>query len=101
MPKRPGPRSDNREALDRLFHRLRTDFGSSSGQAIIKTIIEELGGLRISVPDLDDLYREERDRQIRAEFNGHNYEELALRRGLSIRHVRHIINGSPSKPRED
>ena len=96
MPKRPGPRSDNREALDQLFHRLRADFGHASGQAIIKTIIEELGGLRVSIPDLDDLYREERDNQIRAAFNGHNYEEISLRWNLSIRQVRYIIDGEPA-----
>jgi Mor family transcriptional regulator len=102
MSKRPGPRSDNREALDRLFHRLRADFGPASGQAIIKTIIEELGGLRVSIPGLDDLYREERDSRINTAFNGRNYEELAIRWGLSIRQVRYIIDGEPAhRHRED
>ena len=98
MPKSPiRPRSDNREALTQLFHRLRTDFGPASGQAIIRTIIEELGGLRVSIPDLNELYREERDTRIRAAFTGHNYEELALRWSLSIRQIRYIIDGEQTR----
>jgi Mor family transcriptional regulator len=96
-------KSDNREALDGLYHRLCTDFGESSGLAIIRTITEELGGLRVSIPDLQDLEREERDRKIRALFNGNNYYELAQRftnakgERLSIRQIRYIIDGVRSK----
>ena len=85
--------NDNREALDHLFHRLRTDFGHASGQAIIRAIIEELGGLRVTVPDFKDLYREERNRRIIARFNGANYNELAECFGLHVRTVRKIIDG--------
>jgi Mor family transcriptional regulator len=91
-------KSDNREALDGLYHRLCTDFGEASGLMIIRTITEELGGLRVSFPDLQDLEREERDRRLVALFTGNNYKELAERftspRGghLSSRQVRNIIN---------
>lgn len=97
-------KSDNREALNGLYHRLCTDFGESSGLAIIRAITEELGGLRVSVPDLQDLQREERDRKIVALFTGNNYKELAERftnsRGerLSVRQVRNIINEKRRKP---
>ena len=92
------PKSENREALKELFHRLCTDFGTASGMAIIKTIVEELGGLRVSIPDLSDLAREERDNKIRAKFNGNNYHELAEIYGpLSIRQVRYIIDGEKTK----
>jgi Mor family transcriptional regulator len=96
-------KSDNREALDGLYHRLCTDFGEASGLTIIRTITEELGGLRVSIPDLQDLQREERDRRIRALFNGNNYNELAERftnsRGerLSVRQIRNIIDGERRK----
>ncbi len=56
-------------------------------------------GLRVTVPDLHDLFIEERNRRIRAEFTGNNYEELALRftsrtgTHLSVRQIRYIIDG--------
>ncbi len=90
---------ENREALDALFKRLCTDFGQASGEAIMRTIIEELGGLRVSVPDLRELEREERGRRIRARFNGTNYCELAecftnpKGEHLSVRQVRNIVDG--------
>ena len=93
------PRSENREALDRLFHRLQSEFGETSGRAIIRTILEELGGLRVCIPDLNELYREERDAKIRAAFNGRNYEELAVRWGLSVRRIRYIIDRQPGRHR--
>jgi Mor family transcriptional regulator len=96
-------KSDNREALNGLYHRFCTDFGEASGLVIIRAITEELGGLRVSIPDLQDLQREERDRRIRALFNGNNYSELAERftnsRGdrLSVRQIRNIIDGERRK----
>jgi Mor family transcriptional regulator len=91
-------KSDNREALNGLYHRLCADFGEASGLIIIRAITEELGGLRVSIPALQDLEREERDRKLVALFTGNNYNELAERftspRGghLSARQVRNIIN---------
>jgi Mor family transcriptional regulator len=91
------PKSENRAALDGLFQRLCSDFGEASGFSIIKTIVEELGGLRVSIPDLQDLEREERDRRITSLFNGRNYAELGDRFGLSPRQVRHIVDGKRRK----
>ncbi len=86
-------KSENRDALDRLFRRLTADFGIASGQAVIKTIIEELGGLRVTIPDLHDLFREERNRRIITQFNGANHAELAERYGLRVRQIRNIVDG--------
>lgn len=97
MEGRMSNRSENREALDGLFHRLYSEFGRASGEAIIRSIVEELGGLRVSIPDINDLYREERDRRICASFTGDNYEELAIRNGLSWRQIRRIIESERSK----
>lgn len=91
------PKSENRAALDGLFQRLCSDFGEASGFSIIKTIVEELGGLRVSIPGLQDLEREERDRRILSLFNGRNYIDLADRFGLSPRQVRHIVDGKRRK----
>jgi Mor family transcriptional regulator len=83
-------KSETQDALDRLFHRLCTDFGEASGKTIIRTIIEELGGLRLSFPDMREVSREERDQRVRARFRG-NYDELASYFRLSPRQVRNII----------
>jgi Mor family transcriptional regulator len=84
-------KSETRDDLDRLFHRLCTDFGEASGKTIIRTIIEELGGLRLSFPDMREMSREERDMRVRARFRGNNYDELASYFRLSPRQVRNII----------
>jgi Mor family transcriptional regulator len=84
-------KSETRDDLDRLFHRLCTDLGEASGKTIIRTIIEELGGLRISFPDMREILREERDQRVRARFRGNNYDELASYFRLSPRQVRNII----------
>lgn len=43
-------RKDNREALRRLFQGYVDDFGPVAGGQIIETVVDILGGLRISVP---------------------------------------------------
>ena len=92
-------KSETRDALDSLFHRLCTDFGEASGKTIIRTIIEELGGLRLSFPDMREMSREERDMRVRARFRG-NYEELASNFGLSPRQVRNIIKKGEENGRQ-
>ena len=93
------PKSDNREALQDWFRSLFATFGEAPGTIIINSFVSYCGGLRISIPDFEDLYREERDRRIRAAFNGSNYSELAERftnfkgERLSVRQIRYIIDG--------
>lgn len=82
---------DNSSAVDGLFQRLVSDFGESSGQAIIKTIVSEVGGLRVCIPDFNDLYRADRDRKIRDLFNGANHRELAIMFSISESSVRRIL----------
>ena len=43
-------RSDNREALEGFFRRMDAEFGDGLALRIIKLMVEELGGLRVSVP---------------------------------------------------
>jgi Mor family transcriptional regulator len=83
-------RTENHEALQALFERLCSDLGESSGKIIIKTIIQELGGLRVCFPDFEELYRDDRNRRIRNLFNGRNYNELAIMFGLHVRQIRRI-----------
>jgi Mor family transcriptional regulator len=81
------------ETLQRWMSRVRDEFGHESGQAIIKSLLEECGGCRIRVPDLYFLYCVERNQMIRNRFTGANYEELAITFSLKVRQVRRIVNG--------
>jgi Mor family transcriptional regulator len=47
----------------------------------------------LTFPDLNDLYRAERNRRIRIEFIGNNYEELAIKYGVGVRTVRKVLLG--------
>ena len=86
------PKSDNREALEGLFKRLCGDFGDDSGQQIIKVIVQECGGLRVTIPSLKDLYVDQRNRRIRQLFNGINHKELAICFQMSESQVRRVLN---------
>lgn len=74
------------ELFDGLQHR----FGSHAGE-IIQAIVEIAGGMQLRIPDLQYLYRQERNRRIRNEFTGVNYEELAIRYRLKPRQIRRIV----------
>ncbi len=82
---------DSREHLTRLADRYKQEFGLEMGLRIQRILIEELGGLRLTIPDIRELAKEERNERIRAAFTGANHEELALRFGCSVRHVRRIV----------
>jgi Mor family transcriptional regulator len=84
------PRGDNQEIIEELFCRMHSEFGGMAPK-IINVMVSVLGGTRITFPDLKYLYRQERDRRIRAEFKGDNHEELAIRYGLKVRWVREIL----------
>ncbi len=85
-------RSEYQEAIEQCVYRLATICGSADPRIILRILYEELGGMRLNIPTIKDLEIEERDRRIRLAFNGVNYHELAVRWGLSVRHVRRIVN---------
>ncbi len=94
------PRSDERAELIRWFAaleeelaRLLGDKGPYYARAITRDFFEQLGGLRITVPTIRDLIREERDRRICAEFRGDNHSEIAIRHGMTVRQIRRILRG--------
>jgi len=84
------PRGENKEVIADLFDRLHTEFGKLAPQ-IIQVMVASLGGSRVTFPDVEFLYRQERDRRIENEFTGVNYDELAIKYRLSTRHVRDIL----------
>ena len=66
--------------------------GTDCKQKCMKIMFAMLGGLRVTIPDLDELYRRDRNRSIRDEFRGNNYEELAIKYRLNTRQVRNIVS---------
>lgn len=85
-------RSENHEAIEFFFSQLCSNFGYASGEAIKRIMIETLGGMRITVPTLKNLCREERDQRIRNLFNGANHQELAIMFDLAVGQIRKIVN---------
>lgn len=86
-------RQENSEAVAQLFDRLHAEFGRLA-PAIIRVMAESVGGCRLTFPDLEDLYRAERNRRIIIEFNGVNLEELSIKYRLRKRWIRKIVNSS-------
>jgi hypothetical protein len=72
------PRSDNRRVVVELFEDLVATFGKDEGEAIIEMIIRKCGGLRMRIPDFEDLYRLGRDRAIRNQHTKGDVSVTAL-----------------------
>lgn len=101
-------RTDKHEAFHRWKHfqqwerRLAARFEPSIAEEIMKSFLEECGGQRIWLPDLQDLWREQRDHAIRNKFAAlarevgprDAYRQIALNNDLSIIQVRRIVNGT-------
>ena len=81
---------ENAEVLECFFGRLERELGELA-PAVVKMMAEELGGCRLTFPDLGELERQQRDRLIRARFTGSNHQELALRFSLSERQIRNVL----------
>jgi len=60
--------------------------------AIVKQLAKDWGGQQIYIPKAMMLELDERDRQIYAEFNGHNQPQLAKKHGISVVRVYQIID---------
>lgn len=83
-------RDYNRQAIEEAFDMLRRNYGNLAPQ-IINDLVISFGGLRLTFPDLQDLYREERNRRIRCEFTGFNYAELGIKYRLHPRMIKKIL----------
>ncbi len=75
----------------RLWMTTCQELGQASGRAIMHKIVCELGGRRIWFPDIETLYRMERNLKICAIYNGTNHKEIALRFKLSVTQINNII----------
>lgn len=59
-------------------------------EAVVR-LARHLGGTNQYFPKFERVSLLERNRRIRAEFNGCNYEELARRYGVSTRYIRLLL----------
>lgn len=60
-------------------------------------LVQFFGGCNLYVPREETISRAIRDKKIRQEFNGVNYDEIADKYCLSARQVRNIINKKEKK----
>lgn len=86
-----GQKSESWDALGGLAARIRASYGDQANH-IMQIIFEELGGMRLTVPSISQLFVTERNNKIRIQFTGNNHEELAIMWNLSVRQVRRIVN---------
>ena len=57
-----------------------------------KKLMEEYGGTYFYIPKTDKIERRERNEQIKAEFDGYNFRELAQKYGLTEVTIRSIVS---------
>jgi len=79
------------EKIDRLYERFIVEFGETSAKKIFDVIMKELGNDRITI-SFAYYSRKLRNRQIRKNFYGGNYEELAIRYELTEKQIRKIVH---------
>lgn len=63
------------------------------GVTLALELIKERGGTNVYVPVYDCVTSAARNRLLREDFNGRNYQELAVKYGISEVWVRRIIDG--------
>lgn len=73
------------------------ELGQKIGARALNDLMECFGSQKKHIPTArvfwENLRREIRDREIKAQFNGSNYQELADKYDLTIRHVNRILFG--------
>ena len=59
-------------------------------------LVRVYGGSYVYIPKNDNIVRSIRNRNIRNDFNGHNFKELAAKYGLTVARIRSIIEETKS-----
>ncbi|MGL5713886.1 MAG: Mor transcription activator family protein [Paraclostridium sp.] len=57
-----------------------------------KWLFEEFGGTSVYFPTKKMIYKDARDREIMADYNGFNHKDLAIKYNMSESYIRAIIN---------
>ncbi len=66
-------------------------YGEEIATGVMKLIAMRHGGQQMRIPDPKDIYREDRNRQIRDRFTGFNHQELAILFKVSVSQIRRIV----------
>lgn len=77
--------------LEQFFQQVERRFGEVMAGQFIELMVQELGGLRLRVPDLEALQLRTIRRRVKIEFRGTNHQELALRYGRSVSQIRRYL----------
>lgn len=75
------------------FEEIRQAVGDITARRVLEIFSRRHGGQQMTIPDPQDLWREERDRQISNRFTGANHQELAILFGISVTQIRRIVVG--------
>lgn len=82
--------------------------GQAIGPAALGVVLAEFGGQKPHIPTesnfYNNLFREVRNEEIRAKFDGRNYEQLSITYGLCEKQVRTIIHSQAkqyAKPKDN
>ena len=59
-------------------------------------LVRVYGGSYVYIPKNDNIVRSIRNRNIRNDFNGHNFKELAAKYGLTVARIRSSIRETKS-----
>lgn len=88
-----GTAGEMRDAVADLFARHGAPMGDAidAAERVVVTIAGLFGGRPCYLPRMDHFGRAERDRALFAQANGRNTRELAMRHGLTVRHVQRIV----------
>lgn len=82
---------ESMEAIERLFDRFNRDLGPLAEKAK-SALVAELGSMRLTIPSMKVLEREQRNRRVCLEFKGNNIPELAERYDMSQRGIRKVLS---------
>lgn len=69
------------------------------GMEVVITLAENFGGSQVYFQQIDTMVDTLKERLIRQEFNGYNYEELARKYKCSTRWVRKLVSDIENKVR--
>lgn len=61
------------------------------GMDEFRSLVRAFNGTSIYIPKIESMEKTVRDRRIKAEFDGGNYRELALKYGLTETWIRNIV----------
>jgi len=79
--------------IDRVTDLVR-DLAGEDGIERFKQILHECDGERPLVTKEPRVIKKEKNKQIKKEFNGANYEDLARKYNMKERHIRRIVHDS-------